>query len=441
VTGDKSRKARRAGSAFGVKIAVATLALALAGSVAASFAVEAQTAAPVAPLRAVDVHLQNDPDEAVLSFDFTGPVHAGTHALKDPDRIVVDLPAVGFAIDPTTGRDAPGKAGSSLIASFRFGSFTPNASRIVIDLTRPACVKSLDDKVLGANATASQLRIVLATCDRKAFEASLATDPPVSPADTPVAASADGTDQNLPLVVLDPGHGGIDGGAYGVNGAVEKSITLAFAQVLDERLVKSGRYRVKMTRDDDTFVSLPDRVKFARDAGASLFVSIHADTLTDSSGVSGATVYSGAERASDGRSARIAARENAADKAAGMEQKHASADVSDILFDLKMRESRAYTHLFSHGLVDAWRKAGGMTHNPERAANFYVLKAPDYPSVLIELGFVSNPNDVKLLEAPDWRRKTAETVAAAINAFFDRSASDAAVAPAPQATISAAPTP
>ena len=423
-----------------MRFAAAALALALAGPVAAPFSAEAQTPPPAAAVRAVDAHLQDDSGETVLSFDITGPLHARAHALKDPDRIVVDLPSVGFAIDPAVGREVPDKADSSLIRSFRFGSFTQDASRIVIDLTRPACVKSLEDRVLGANAAASQLRIVLADCDRKAFEASISVDSPTPEVDSRAPASTDAADQNLPLIVLDPGHGGIDGGAYGVNGAVEKNITLAFAQVLDERLLKGGRYRVKMTRDDDTFVSLPDRVKFARDAGASLFVSIHADTLTDSSGVSGATVYSGAERASDGRSARIAARENAADKAAGVEQKHASADISDILFDLKMRESRAYTHLFSHGLVDAWRKAGGMTHNPERAANFFVLKAPDYPSVLIELGFVSNPSDVKLLEAPDWRRKTAETVASAIDAFFDRSANEA-VAPAPQATVGAAPQP
>jgi N-acetylmuramoyl-L-alanine amidase len=422
-----------------VRFAAAALALALASLAAAPFAAGAQTPAPAAALRAVDVHMQDDDGQSVLSFDITGPLRGAAHGLKDPDRIVVDLPAVGFAIDPAVGREVVDKAGSSLIKSFRFGSFTPDASRIVIDLTRPACVKSLEDKVLGANAAASQLRIVLAECDRKAFEASIAADPPAPPANSPTPANADVADQNLPLIVLDPGHGGIDGGAYGVNGAVEKNITLAFAQVLHERLLKGGRYRVAMTRNDDTFVSLPDRVKFARDAGASLFVSIHADILADSAAVSGATVYSGAERASDGRSARIAARENAADNAAGLEQKHASADISDILFDLKMRESRAYTHLFSHGLVEAWRKAGGMTHNPERAANFYVLKAPDYPSVLIELGFVSNPDDVKRLEAPDWRRKTAETVASAIDAFFDRSASDSAVAPAPQATVGAAP--
>ncbi len=421
-----------------MRVPAAAFVLALAVLFASPFIAQAQTTPGV---KAVDAHLENEASQAVLSFDLTGPAHAAAHTLKDPDRIVVDLPAVVFALDPALGHEIPEKAGDSLIRSFRFGSFTSDASRVVIDLAHPACVKTLEDRVLGPNAAASQLRIVLADCDRKAFEATIVADAPATPADRSSPAEAAAGDQNLPLVVLDPGHGGIDGGAYGVNGAVEKTITLAFAQVLDQRLLKSGRYRVKMTREDDTFVSLPDRVRFARDAGAALFVSIHADTLTDSAGVSGATVYSGAERASDGRSARIAARENAADKAAGMEQKHALADVSDILFDLKMRESRTYTHLFAHGLVAAWRTAGGMTHNPERAANFFVLKAPDYPSVLVELGFVSNPNDVKLLEAPEWRARTADTIASAIDAFFARSVSDGAVAPQPQATVGAAPTP
>jgi len=175
---------------------------------------------------------------------------------------------------------------------------------------------------------------------------------------------------------------------------------------------------VAMTRKDDTFVALEDRVKFAQSAGAALFISIHADTLADAAKVSGTTVYSGAERASDGESARIAAQENAADKAAGADQKEASADVSDILFDLKRRESRAYTHLFSHGLIDAWRQAGRLNHNPERAANFFVLKSPDYPSVLVELGFLSNPEDVKQMKSPEWREKTGEAIEKAIDAFF-----------------------
>lgn len=370
-----------------------------------------------APVRAVAAHVAEEGDTVVLTFDLDGKVGATAHGLAGPDRIVIDLPTVGFFMDPSIGRDLLGKAGGSLIKSFRFGAFDADSSRVVVDLAKPACVTSIEDEPLSTNGTATRLRLTLARCDDAKFLASIpAAAPPVSAAAP--AAPSEQPGPPLPVIVIDPGHGGIDGGAYGVGGAVEKNITLAFAQSLAERLEKSGKYRVAMTRKDDTFVALEDRVKFAEDSGAALFISIHADTLAEAANVSGTTVYSGAERASDGESARIAARENAADKAAGAEQRDSSADVSDILFDLKRRESRAYTHLFSHGLIDAWRQAGKLNHNPERAANFFVLKSPDYPSVLVELGFLSNPEDVKQMKSPEWRQKTGEALENAINGFF-----------------------
>ena len=370
-----------------------------------------------APVRAVAAHVTQEGDSVALTFDLDAGASATAHGLAGPDRLVIDLPNVSFFMDPSIGRDMEGKPGGALIKSFRFGALDARSSRVVVDLARRACVKSLDDAPLAAGGAATRLRLTLARCDDSEFLASIPAVAPPSAAASP-PASAPSNPSALPLVVLDPGHGGIDGGAFGVGGAVEKTITLTFAQELARRLEKSGQYRVRMTREDDTFVALEDRVKFAEDLGAQLFVSIHADTLADAANVSGTTVYSGAERASDGTSAKIAARENAADKAAGVEQKETSADVSDILFDLKMRESRAYTHLFSHGLVDAWRQAGKLTHNPERAANFFVLKSPDYPSVLVELGFLSNPEDVKQLKSPEWRGKTEAALEKAIDAFF-----------------------
>ena len=367
------------------------------------------------PLHAVAGRVHEEGAFVVLSFDLDGKAEAASHALKGPDRLVIDLPAVGFFLEPSLGRDLSGKPGGGLIKSFRFGGLNADSSRIVIDLAKPACVQKIEDSPLVAGAAATRLDIVLMGCGRAAFEAALQAEPRQTAA-APVAPPPPG--DSRPVVVIDPGHGGIDGGAFGAGGAVEKGITLAFALALKERLDGGGRYRVVMTRTDDSFVSLPDRVKLARDAGAALFISIHADTLSDGADVSGGTVYSGAERASDGVSARIAARENAADKAAGADLKEEKAGVSDILFDLQMRESRAYTHLFSHGLMEAWRKAGRLANNPERAANFYVLKAPDYPSVLMELGFLSNAEDVKALKSPEWRAKTSEAMAKAIDGFF-----------------------
>jgi N-acetylmuramoyl-L-alanine amidase len=236
-------------------------------------------------------------------------------------------------------------------------------------------------------------------------------------------------------VVLDPGHGGVDSGAIGPGGAVEKAIVYDFTHELAQKLEASGRYRVVLTRDGDQFVSLGDRVKIARDANASLLISIHADTLQSAAEVSGATVYTVADRASDAEAARIAEHENAADKAAGVEQKEDAAGVADILFDLKRRETRAYAHIFSRGIVSEWRGAGRLNHNPERSAGFVVLKAPDFPSVLVEIGYLSSPQDVKSLGSLEWRAKATSALANAVDHFF-RPRSDSGH-PAPGAEASA----
>ena len=186
-----------------------------------------------------------------------------------------------------------------------------------------------------------------------------------------------------------------------------------------------------MTRDRDEYVGLDDRVNIARQANASLFVSVHADTLSDASDVRGTTVYTVADRASDAEAARIAARENGADRGAG-KQSRARQDpgVADILFDLKRRETRLYAHMFSRGLVDSLGAATRLNHNPERSAGFVVLKAPEFPSVLVELGYLSNTQDVQALNSPEWRAKTASAIVRAIDAFFGASVGAGATAAA-----------
>ncbi len=173
-----------------------------------------------------------------------------------------------------------------------------------------------------------------------------------------------------------------------------------------------------MTRKGDDYVGLDDRVDIARAANASLFISVHADMLGDAATVSGSTVYTASERASDAESARIAARENAADGGSKGAKSSRDPDVTDILFDLRRRETRAYAHLFSHGLVGRLAGVARLNHNPERAASFVVLKAPEFPSVLVELGYLSNPQDVKSLESPEWRTKAAAAMTKAVDAFF-----------------------
>jgi len=359
---------------------------------------------------AVAVNLAQDAGGAALTFDLSRPVDARAYTLGLPDRIVVDLPEVVFQVHPGAQQDDP--AGGP-VKGFRFGLLTPGKSRIVIDLSARACPGRVVSKPIADDAEASRLTIEIKPCDDAAFAAAAlprdisTTEPDKAPAPA------------LPVVVLDPGHGGVDGGAHGVGGAVEKTLVFAFCVELKRQLQATGRYKVLMTREGDQYVDLDSRVAFARDADASLFLSIHADTLTEFGDVSGSTVYTVAKKASDAEAARIAAHENAADRSPS--KANAAADdpgVADILFDLQRRETRLYSHLFSRSLVDSLRGVTRLNHNPERSAGFVVLKAPEFPSVLVELGYLSNPQDVASLESPDWRTRTAAAMTKTIDAFF-----------------------
>jgi N-acetylmuramoyl-L-alanine amidase len=382
------------------------------------------------PPVAVAARLSDDGETARLGFDLSGPVTASARALADPDRIVIDLPQVDFQIDAAVGRVGKPREGA-LVKAYRFGLFGPGKSRVVIELAHPACVAKIETKPIAADALPSRLGIELRACPAAAFAeaAKAAAAAPVPIAPEPAAAAASGP----PVIVIDPGHGGVDGGAFGVHGAVEKTIVYDFSLALKQKLEADGHFRVILTRDGDQYVSLEDRVKIARDANAALFISIHADTLSASMAVAGTTVYTCSERASDGIAARLAERENAADKSAGAEKKDEDAGVADILFDLKRRETRTYAHMFSRGLVSQWQAVGRLNHNPERSAGFVVLKAPDFPSVLVELGYLSNAEDVANMTSPDWRDKATTAMAAAVSRFFA-----AADATAPAVAASAA---
>lgn len=385
------------------------------------FAAAAVLASVVAPLTsyaegasrpvAVAVSLAQDGAGAALTLDLSRPVEARAYTLGLPDRIVVDLPEIVFQLRPSAGQ--PDLAAGSPVRAFRFGLLAPGKSRIVVDLSTRACPARVISKPIADGAQASRLTIEIQPCDEAAFAAAAL---PREASETPPGRAVAPTP---PVIVLDPGHGGVDGGAHGVGGAVEKSLVLAFCVELKRQLLATGRYKVLMTRESDQYVDLDSRVAFARDSNASLFVSIHADTLSEFGDVSGSTVYTVADRASDAEAARIAAHENAADRYT--RRSSAPADepgVADILFDLQRREARAYSHLFSRRLVDDLRGATRLNHNPERSAGFVVLKAPEFPSVLVELGYLSNPQDVAAIESPDWRTRTAAAMTKAIDAFF-----------------------
>ncbi|HYI70803.1 MAG TPA: N-acetylmuramoyl-L-alanine amidase [Skermanella sp.] len=219
------------------------------------------------------------------------------------------------------------------------------------------------------------------------------------------------------VVVLDPGHGGVDPGAISVTGAFEKDLTLAMARVVRDQLTASGRYRVVMTRDSDVFLRLRDRVAKAREAGAELFISLHADSI-GSSDVRGMSIYSLSENASDREAATLAARENRADALDGINLTAENDEVVNILISLAQRDTMNQSRRFANMLVKEMGRETRMVPRPHRSAGFAVLTAPDIPSVLIELGYLSSPQDAKLLGQTEHRGRMARSLLRSIDGYF-----------------------
>lgn len=387
-----------------------------------------QADAPVA----VAVKRQQVGENTRLIFDLSREVGVTAFVLAGPDRVIVDLPEVNFQLDamagqPTAPERTKGKAkdapkSTELISSFRFGHLGPGKSRVVIDLGAPAkIVKAFSEKMTDGDP--AHLIIELAPTDAAQFAAAAAQAPRPTRVVTPEVPKKPepprikAAQSDKPLVILDPGHGGVDTGAAGAFDSVEKHIVLDFAKELATKLEASGKVRVQLTRTSDVFVSLGGRVKLARDSGAGLFVSLHADSLREG-GVAGATVYTVSDRASDREAARVAEQENQADANAGIEVAEDQSDVTDILFDLTRRETRAYSHVYARTLVNYWKVAGKLNKNPQRSAGFVVLKAPDVPSILLELGYLSSKQDAESLMSREWRDKTTNAVAQSIESFF-----------------------
>ena len=219
------------------------------------------------------------------------------------------------------------------------------------------------------------------------------------------------------LVMLDPGHGGKDPGAIGVSGTYEKHVALATAFELKRQLEASGRYHVEMTRTRDVFIPLEHRVEIAQHHNAVLFVSMHADALTDQR-VRGASIYTLAGTASDAQTRELARRENSADRFAGPAFGNTSPEIAEILASLVRRETRIGSARMAHDLVGALSPAVPLLPNPTRHAGFVVLKAADIPSVLVEMGFMSNRQDEAALRRPDHRIRVAAAMKRAVDAYF-----------------------
>lgn len=363
-------------------------------------------------------------------LEFTDQVTARVFSLANPYRIVIDLPEVGWRLP---ARPLPKRVG--LMERFRYGLFKPGVTRVVLETTGPAAIH--DVFFLGGAKPARDYRLVvdLVSTTRAAFLRGVEA-PAISVAKSPAVQPRAGRTPSLPvrfvpaprkpeirprkpLIVLDPGHGGVDPGAIGAGGTREKHIVLSAAREFRTMLEKTGRYRVKMTRERDVFIPLRDRVAFAREVSADLFISIHADSIR-SSRVRGLSVYTLSERASDQESAELAERENKADLIVGIDLTETAPEITNILIDLAQRETMNRSARFAAVLVKELGRETRLLRNSHRFAGFRVLKAPDVPSVLVELGFLSNRRDERDLRKKSYRLTLAKALVRAVDRYFAR---------------------
>jgi N-acetylmuramoyl-L-alanine amidase len=360
------------------------------------------------------------PHEATLILDFPRETPVEVLVQAEPPRLILDLPKVVFPAK-RTGIETAGP-----VKAFRYGLFIAGRSRVVIDLDGAALVERVDPvQVDGGTRVVVMIKRVEAQVFALAVRESAANiryTGTVKNANLVQSEKVDAPKNELPLVVLDPGHGGIDPGASGPHGELEKHLVLKIAQLLKTKLEATGKVRVELTREADVFVQLSDRVKLARTKSAALFVSLHADTLHNEPNVRGATIYTLSDKASDAGAAQLADKENKVDQLAGITDSDDRDTVSDILFDLARRETRVFSLDFAKVLVAKIQdyQAQGLTmiaKNPHRYASFKVLKAPDVPSVLFELGYLSSAEDAKDLNSPQWQGKLTDAASDAIARF------------------------
>jgi len=411
----------------GALLCAAALAFAWTGGPSAAESPQSDQSAPAAAIAKLPVasgaRLAGDGKQTRFILDLDRKIEFRAFPLGDPYRVVVDIPQVDFQLDAGIGA-----TGRGLVKAFRYGLVMPGGSRIVFDLTGPA--KIANSYVLdAANGQPPRLVLDLEEVDRASFVQSLASQnrpelkPAIADANAAVAApdttpAAPPPADPRPLIVIDPGHGGIDNGTQSGE-QLEKTLVLAFGLALRDRVEQSGKYRVVMTRTDDTFIPLNDRVKIARAQGAALFVSIHADALPRREGdAQGATIYTLSDKASDAEAERLADAENKADAIGGVNLTDEPTEVADILIDLAQRETKTFSNRFARLLMKEMKTTVRMHKNPLKSAGFRVLKAPDVPSVLVELGYVSNKGDLEHLVSESWRNKTVSSMAEAIDAFF-----------------------
>jgi N-acetylmuramoyl-L-alanine amidase len=360
------------------------------------------------------------PDRTRFVIELSDPLELRVFTLTNPDRVVVDMPEVLWRLQ---NPDRP--VGSGAVRAYRYGLFRPGDSRFVIDLNKPVTPaepmilppeKGFGYRVVLDLFPTTEAKFAAAAgwpTDLRAKEAQAERVASIPP---PTAGQAPAQSKTR-VVVIDAGHGGIDSGTTGVDGLLEKNLVLDEALRLKKVLQKRG-YVVHLTRDTDIYIPLRERVNIARGYQADLFISLHADSNPDAS-VSGASVYTLSESGSDKEAAALARKENQSDVIAGVDLSGENSPVASILIDLAQRDTMNRSSRFAETAVTQLSQATDiLPREPHRAAAFAVLKAPDVPAVLIELGYLSNAHDCAQMDTTEWREATAQAIAGAVERNF-----------------------
>ncbi len=389
--------------------------LSSAFEIVAVFAIVATSLGAAAEPRLTDIRVGARPEKTRIVLDLSDTVKFRVFTLAAPYRVVVDLPELTVAAPVEAFRRRIGS-----IKGYRFGLFKPGNSRLVVDTDGPTRV-SQAFVLTPRDGAGYRFVMDLVPTDAARFAAALkpavrSVRPPVVPP-RPMA-KPQGRSAGPRIIVLDPGHGGVDPGTVGHDGNFEKHLVLKYARAIEQELVKRKTYKVVLTRKRDVFVRLRRRVQIAQDAGADLFISLHADAIADES-VRGGAIYTLSEKGSDLEAEALAAKENRSDLIAGITLDEHDDEVVSILIDLAQRETMNYAARFATTVVPEFRRAKiRMRGKPHRFAAFRVLKAPDVASVLLELGYLSNKADATYLQRDSSRIAIVRSVAAAVDSYF-----------------------